>query len=104
MLYTKYESYRPSSFREEEFLSLPSLFLCSNLRPRAPGLGQFRPQKHHTVWDKKIFKKFPSLSLFEIRDPTKLELSLNVIIPLNSSLSQNRLMSQECKISDWRVF
>ena len=27
----------------------------------------------------------------------------NVIIPPNSSLSQNRLMSQECKISDWRV-
>ena len=30
----------------------------------------------------------------------KLELSLNVIIPPNSSLSENRLMSQECKISD----
>ena len=30
----------------------------------------------------------------------ELELSLNVIIPPNSSLSQNRLMSQECKISD----
>ena len=33
----------------------------------------------------------------------KLELSLKGIIPPNSSLSQNRLMSQECKISDWRV-
>ena len=35
--------------------------------------------------------------------PIKLELSLNVIKAHNSSLSQNRLMSQESKISDWRV-
>ena len=33
----------------------------------------------------------------------QLEPSLNMIIPPNSSFSQNRLMSQECKISDWRV-
>ena len=30
----------------------------------------------------------------------QLELPLNVIIPPNSSLSQNRLMSLECKISN----
>ena len=34
MLYTKYQSSRPSSFRDEEFWSLPSLFLCSNLWPQ----------------------------------------------------------------------
>ena len=33
MLYTKYESSRPSSLREQEFWILPSLFLCSNLWP-----------------------------------------------------------------------
>ena len=31
MLYTKYESCRPSRTREEDFRILPSLFLCSNL-------------------------------------------------------------------------
>ena len=45
MLNTKYQSCTPSSFREEEFWSLPSLCLCSNLRP--PGQGQFWPQGHH---------------------------------------------------------
>ena len=33
MLYTKYESPTPSIFREEEFWSFPSLFLCSNWWP-----------------------------------------------------------------------
>ena len=45
MLYNKYQSSRPSSFREEEFWSLPSLFLCSNLWP--PGRGQFWPRGDH---------------------------------------------------------
>ena len=45
MLYTKYESTRPSSLREEEFWILPSLFLCSNLWPQ--GWGQSWPQGHH---------------------------------------------------------
>ena len=35
----------PSSFREKEFRSWFSLFLCSNLWP--PGRGQFWPYKHH---------------------------------------------------------
>ena len=37
MLYTKYESSRLSSLREEEFWILPSLFLCSKLWP--PEMG-----------------------------------------------------------------
>ena len=41
MLYTKYQSSRPSSFREEEVWSLPFLFLWSNLW--TPGRGQFWP-------------------------------------------------------------
>ena len=45
MLYTKYQSFRPSRFREEGFWSLPSLFLCSNLWP--PGRGQFWPLEDH---------------------------------------------------------
>ena len=45
MLYTKYQSCRPSSFREVEFWSLPSLFLCSNLWH--PGRGQFWSQGYH---------------------------------------------------------
>ena len=45
MLYTKYQSPRSSSFREEEFWSLPSFFLCSNLWP--PGRSQFWPQGDH---------------------------------------------------------
>ena len=44
MLHTKYQSSVPSSFREE-FWSLLSLFLCSNMWP--PGRGQFWPQGHH---------------------------------------------------------
>ena len=35
----------PSSFREEEFWSWPSLFLCSNLWPL--GWAQFWPQRNH---------------------------------------------------------
>ena len=35
----------PSSFREEEFLSWSSLFLCSNLWPQ--GWDQFWPQRNH---------------------------------------------------------
>ena len=45
MLYTKYQSSRLSSFREEEFWNFLSLFLCSNLWP--PGQAQFWPQGHH---------------------------------------------------------
>ena len=45
MLNTKYQSSNPSSFREEEFWSWFSLFLCSNLWP--PGWGQFWPHEHH---------------------------------------------------------
>ena len=41
MLYTKYPSSRPSSFREEEFWNFLSLFLCSNLWP--PRQAQFWP-------------------------------------------------------------
>ena len=41
MLNTKYQSSNPSSFREEEFWSWFSLFLCSNLWP--PGWGQSWP-------------------------------------------------------------
>ena len=45
MLSIKYQSSNPFSFREEEFWSWFSLFLCSNLWP--PGQGQFWPHKHH---------------------------------------------------------
>ena len=41
--HTKYQSSVPSSFREEEFWSLMSLFLCSNMWIK--GRGQFWP--HH---------------------------------------------------------
>ena len=41
----KYQSFNPSSFREEEFWSWFSLFLCSNLWP--PVKSQFWPHKHH---------------------------------------------------------
>ena len=44
ILYTKYQSSRPSSFREE-FLNFLFLFLCSNLWP--PGQAQFWPHGHH---------------------------------------------------------
>ena len=37
MLHTKYQSSMPSSFREEEFLSFPCLFLCFELV--TPGAG-----------------------------------------------------------------
>ena len=40
MLYTKYQSSRPSNFREEEFWNFLSLFLCSNLWP--PGQTQLK--------------------------------------------------------------
>ena len=45
MLNTKYQSSNPSNFREEEFWSWFSFFLCSNLWP--PGWGQFWPHEHH---------------------------------------------------------
>ena len=45
MLHTKNLSSIPSSFREEEFWSWFSLFLCSNLWP--PGRGQFWAHEHH---------------------------------------------------------
>ena len=45
MLHTKNLSSIPSSFREKEFWSLSSLFLCSNLWP--PGWGQFWAQRNH---------------------------------------------------------
>ena len=45
MLHTKKVSSIPSSFREEEFWSWSSLFLCSNLWP--PGWAQFWPQRNH---------------------------------------------------------
>ena len=45
MLYTKYQSSRPSSFREEEFWNFLSLFLCSDLWPM--GQARFWPQGHH---------------------------------------------------------
>ena len=45
MPYIKYQSSRPSSFREEEFCNFLSLFLCSNLWP--PGQAQFWPKGHH---------------------------------------------------------
>ena len=45
MLHTKNLTSIPSSFREEEFWSWSSLFLCSNLWP--PGWAQFRPQRNH---------------------------------------------------------
>ena len=45
ILYTNYESSRPSSLKEEEFWILPSLLICSNLWP--PGPGQSWPQEHH---------------------------------------------------------
>ena len=45
MLNTKYQISNPCSFREEEFWSWFSLFLCSNLWP--PGRGQFWPHGHH---------------------------------------------------------
>ena len=41
----KYQSSNPSSFRDEEFWSWFSLFLCSNLWP--PGWSQFWPHEHH---------------------------------------------------------
>ena len=55
------------------------LFLGRNLRTR---LDLLKPDTKQAVSNLQI----------------KLEISLNVIIPPNSSLSQNRLMSQECKI------
>ena len=42
-LYAKYESSKPSSFREKEFLNFLSLFLCSKLLP--PGWGLFWPRR-----------------------------------------------------------
>ena len=42
---TKYQSSNPCSFREEEFWSWFSLFLCSNLWPL--GRGQFWHHQHH---------------------------------------------------------
>ena len=45
MLHTKNLSSISSSFREDEFLSWFSLFLCSNLWPI--GWGQFWPHEHH---------------------------------------------------------
>ena len=39
MLYTKYHSSRPSTFRKEKFWNFLSLFQCSNLWP--PGQAQF---------------------------------------------------------------
>ena len=45
MLHTKYQSSRPSTFREEEFQNLSSLFLCSNLW--TPRQDQSWPKGHH---------------------------------------------------------
>ena len=45
MLHTKSLSSIPTSFREEEFWSWFSLFLCSNLWPQ--GWGQFWPKRNH---------------------------------------------------------
>ena len=45
MLYTKYESFKPSRLREEEFWILPSLFLYSKIDPR--GRGQSWPEEHN---------------------------------------------------------
>ena len=53
MPHTKYQISTPSSFREEKFWRLASLFLCSNLWPRGED-----------------FQKFPSLSLCEIQEST----------------------------------
>ena len=49
MLYIKYESSAPSSFRKEEFWSLPSLFLCSFFVPKlvTPGAGPVWPLGYH---------------------------------------------------------
>ena len=45
MLHTKYQSCRPSTFREEKFWNMSSFFLCSNLWP--PGQDQSWPLGHH---------------------------------------------------------
>ena len=45
ILYTKYQSSRPSSFSEEEFWNFLSLFLCSYLWPL--GQAQFWTQVHN---------------------------------------------------------
>ena len=44
ILNTKYQSSKPSSFREKEFWSWSFLLLCYNLGP--PGMGQFWPPGH----------------------------------------------------------
>ena len=51
MLNNKYQSTNPCSFREEEFWSWFSLFLCSNLWP--PGRGQFWPHQHGVAFDQR---------------------------------------------------
>ena len=46
MLHTKYQSSRPSTFWEEEFRNLSSLFLCSNLWPHS----RTSPDPRGIVW------------------------------------------------------
>ena len=46
MLHTKYQSSRPSTFWEDEFRNLSSLFLCSNLWPQ----GRTSPDPRSILW------------------------------------------------------
>ena len=50
MLYTKYQSSRPSSFKEEEFWNLLSLFLCSNLWPFRTGPVLTPGTSYEQIW------------------------------------------------------
>ena len=45
LLHTKYTSFRPCGFREEDFKCFPIISLGQIMTP--PGRGQFRPQDHH---------------------------------------------------------
>ena len=96
MLHTKYQSSKPSSFREREFWSFSSLFLNSNLWPM--GREQFWLQGHymnklgrgtrrcytpnikalcHLVSEEKIFKDFTFLFSFWLPWQPELLMELN---------------------------
>ena len=87
MLYTKHQSSRPSSFREELWI-LPSLFLCSNLWP--PGRGLFWLQGHHM---NKLGRGPQGEAIYQISKLLAFQFQRRIILEFSSFVSMFQIVT-----------